>query len=272
MASIEKRTDGKWRARWREVPGGPQKTRHFERKIDAQRFLDGIVGDLARGTYVDPSAGRETFGEYARAWAARQVHRPSTAALVESHLRRHVLPAFESKPLADVRRSDVQAWVKSKDGPLAPATLRVAYSFVAAIFQSAVEDRVLSASPCIRITLPKVTKKRVQPLPVEGVEAIVEAMPDRLQAAVLLAAATGLRQGEALGLTIDRVDWLRRTVTIDAAVGQLLTPDRGQPRLGPPKTASSARVVPLPQVAVDALAAHVAAFPVTHPWGLLFTT
>jgi hypothetical protein len=49
MASIEKRPDGRYRARWREYPNGPQKTRQFARKSDAQLFLDGLRGDLARG-------------------------------------------------------------------------------------------------------------------------------------------------------------------------------------------------------------------------------
>jgi integrase len=45
-------------------------------------------------------------------------------------------------------------------------------------------------------------------------------------------------------------------------------PDR-PPFLTPTKTAASVRVVPLPQVVVDALAAHLAAFPAD---GLIFTT
>ena len=39
MASIDKREDGAYRARWREYPGGPQKARQFARKGDAQTFL-----------------------------------------------------------------------------------------------------------------------------------------------------------------------------------------------------------------------------------------
>ena len=54
MASIDKRPDGRYRARWREYPGGPQKVRHFARKRDADQFLDAIRGDSAHGTYVDP--------------------------------------------------------------------------------------------------------------------------------------------------------------------------------------------------------------------------
>ncbi len=61
MASIDKRADGRYRARWREHPGGPQKTRHFTKKADADRFLDGVRGDLARGVYIDPSDGKMLF-------------------------------------------------------------------------------------------------------------------------------------------------------------------------------------------------------------------
>jgi hypothetical protein len=52
MASIDKRRDGRWRARWREYPGGPQRSQHFARKVDAERQLDIIRGELARGTYT----------------------------------------------------------------------------------------------------------------------------------------------------------------------------------------------------------------------------
>ena len=55
MASIDKRPNGRYRTRWREYPGGPQKTGHFDRKGDAQQFLDGVRGDLAHGLYVDPA-------------------------------------------------------------------------------------------------------------------------------------------------------------------------------------------------------------------------
>ncbi len=78
MASIERRPDGRYRARWREVPGGPQRTKHFDRKADAERLLDRVRGDLASGLYIDPSAGRIPFSEYAESSRASQVHRPST--------------------------------------------------------------------------------------------------------------------------------------------------------------------------------------------------
>ena len=73
VASIDKRPNGRYRTRWREYPGGPQKTRHFDRKADAQQFLDGIRGDLAHGLYVDPAGRRTLFRDYAESWRAGQV-------------------------------------------------------------------------------------------------------------------------------------------------------------------------------------------------------
>lgn len=75
MASIDKRPNGKWRARYRVHPGGPQRSKHFDRKTDAERFLTRIQGQVLDGSYVDPAAGRVTFGDYANSWREAQVHR-----------------------------------------------------------------------------------------------------------------------------------------------------------------------------------------------------
>ena len=64
----------------------------------------------------------------------------------------------------------------------------------------------------------------------------------------------------AFGLTLDRVDFLRRTLRVDR---QLVTVPGRAPFLGPPKTTASHRTIPLAQVVIDALAAHLAAFPTT---------
>ncbi|MDP9220056.1 MAG: site-specific integrase, partial [Actinomycetota bacterium] len=52
---------------------------------------------------------------------------------------------------------------------------------------------------------------------------------------------------------------------------QLITLAGREPYLAPPKTQASVRVVPLPQVVVDALAAHLTAFPAGED-GLVFTS
>ena len=63
MASIKKRPDGQWRARYRD-DAGKEHARHFARKVDAQRWLDEVTASMVTGAYVDPTAGRVTFAEY----------------------------------------------------------------------------------------------------------------------------------------------------------------------------------------------------------------
>ena len=77
-------------------------------------------------------------------------------------------------------------------------------------------DRVIQENPAVGTRLPKAELRRVEPLEAEVVQAIIEAVPDRYRALVGLAADTGLRQGECFGLTLDRVDFLRRQLTVSS--------------------------------------------------------
>jgi len=77
VASIKKRADGKYRARYRDG-AGKEHARHFERKVDAQRWLDEVTASMVTGQYVDPRAGKVTFGAYFADYARRQVWQSGT--------------------------------------------------------------------------------------------------------------------------------------------------------------------------------------------------
>jgi integrase len=265
MSSVTKVPTG-WRARWR-TPDGKSRSKTFARKIDAEKHLTATDHAKLTGADVDPGAGRITFRCYGEQWRAVQVHRPSTAVQLETNLRRHVYPTLGDRPMGAIRPSEVQAWVRSLAEVLEPSTVELVYRYVVAIFRAATADRVISQNPVVGTRLPKAEPRRVEPLGAEVVQAIMEAVPDRYRALVVLAAGTGLRQGECFGLTLDRVDFLRRQLTVDRQL--VLLPGSG-PALGAPKTQASYRVVPLPAVVLDALAAHLSCYPV-GPDGFLFT-
>ena len=267
MASIDKRPDGGYRARWREYPGGPQKTRQFARKGDALLFLDAIRGDLAHGLYVDPAGGRALFRDYAEEWRSTQVHRSGTATQIETYLRLHAYPTLGHHQIGAIRRSEIQAWVKGRTRVLAPCSVELVYRWVATIFKAAVGDRLIAASPCIRIALPKHNDAEIVPLSVCEVEALAAAVPDRYRALIVFAAGMGLRQGECFGLSVDRVDFLRRQVRVDR---QVIDARAGVPEFGPPKSKASFRTIPMPDVVGSALAAHLARYQ-PGKYGLVFT-
>lgn len=240
------------------------------RKIDARRWLDEQVAATVTGQYVHPTAGKMTVREFAEQWRAGQPHRPTTAAHVETMLRRHVYPTLGDRPLSSVRPGDVQQLVKALSGVLASSTVGVVHRILAGVMKAAVRDRRIATSPCVGTKLPKVQPSRVEPLVVEVVRGLEDAVSPLYRALITLAAGTGLRQGEALGLAVDRVDFLRRTLTVDR---QLVLLPGGPPVLGPPKTDASNRTIPLPQVVVDALAAHLANYrQVSSDLDLMFTT
>lgn len=265
MASVRKRPDGRWRARYRDHDGR-EHARHFDRKADAERWLDTIRGDLARGTHVDPRAGRERFDSYAERWLSAQPHRPGTARLYERTLRLHVLPRIGPRSLSSLRRTDVQGLVSSLAATLAPHTVENIYKLVRAILASAVEDGLLVASPCRKITRAEVIRRHVTPLELEQVQVLVAALPPRYRSLALLAVGTGLRQGEALGLTVPDVDFLRREIHVRH---QLISVPGTDYHLGPTKTASSLRTVPAPDFVLQALSEHLRSHP-RGPWGTVF--
>jgi hypothetical protein len=154
-------------------------------------------------SYIGPKAGRVSFRTYAEQWRAGQIHRPGTASQVETNLRRHVYPRIGDRPIDAIRQSEIQALVKAmaagaKAGgedrtPLAPATVAVAYSWVATVFKAAIADRVIAATPCRSIRLPEVDDVEVVPVDVDTVEALALNMPSRYRALIVLGAGTGMR-------------------------------------------------------------------------------
>jgi integrase len=267
VASIKKRPDGSWRARYRD-DAGVEHAHHASTRAEAQRWLDGRTAALVRGDYVDPKAGRTTFQEYAEQWRRTRIHAPSTRTSIEHQLRLHVYPNIGDRQLRTILPDDVQALVSRLNETLAPNTVRLIYSRVAAVFRSAVRSRLIASSPCVDIKRPGASPVDDAVLTTEEVSDLAACIPERYAALVLTAAGTGLRPSEVLGLCVDRVDFLRRAVKVD----QQLVRAKGGVALSPKlKTAASYRTVPLPRIVCEVLAAHLARWPADPDTGLIFT-
>lgn len=263
MGSIAKRPNGKYRARYRD-PEGKEHARHFTRRKDAQEWLSKQVVKVTDGTWVDPERGRRTFGEYAQEWQAAQIHhRASTRAVTTRRLER-INGHFADRPLSSITRKEVQGWVSSLE--MSPASVEAHYRLLAQVLLAAVEEGKLAGSPCRKINLPSLGDHKPTIPSLTALTAIAERATPHGRPTILLAAGSGLRVSELLGLTVDRVDFLRGVITVDR---QLIGSTAGQPRFGPPKTRGSVRKVPIPRELVEVLAAHLAAFPSD---GLVFKT
>lgn len=254
MADIDRR-GGKWVARWRD-PDGRQRWKTFARKLDAERFIVALQADLQRGNYIDPRAGAISLREYAtERWLPAQLHlRPNSAETYGSHLRTWVLPLLGDRRVGAIRRPDAKAFVAAVSAQLAPSTTQTVFAVLRALMQAAVDDGLIPANPCTRVPLPQPDKRVLVPLPAAAVGALAAAITPRYELAVWLAASAGLREGEALGLTAARIDFLRgRTIHV---IEQM---QNG--RLSLLKTKASQRVVPADEFLLAKAAAHMKRWP-----------
>ncbi len=276
---IDKLKSGRYRARYYDADGNRQ-GRTFDTSREAKDWLRLQQVAVAAGTHVAASAGRITLAEFAAerlpAW---RKHRATTRAQVEQQMRCHVLPVFGHLTIGQIKPRHVEDWVALKSMKLAPSTVHTCFSWFRRLMKEAVAARLIPSSPCDGIELPEKHKAEVRPLSLSQVEAVTSAMHaahPELATIVTVAAWSGLRSGEVLGLRRHRVDLLGRRGDDGARrapsirVAEQLQYIKGPPQLVPPKTRRSERRVPIPQVLVDALAAHMAVYPV-EPEGFLFT-
>ncbi len=116
-------------------------------------------------------------------------------------------------------------------------------------------DRLIPVSPCYKIKVPPQQDRTLAVLTPAQVRALLAATRPSDRALLALTVATGMRQGEALGVRLANLNLLRRELAIEE---QCLTPPTGRPYIKTDlKTRASRRRVPLPQFAVDAAARHL---------------
>src|SRR5688572_27845937 len=119
----------RWQARYHD-PDGHERTRLFDRKQDAERFLVTVSADVLRGAYVDPNAGRITFGDFAERWLAAQTFSESSREATELRLRLHATAHFGHRERRSIKPSVIQSWLRRLQQDLAPSYVRTVFTNV----------------------------------------------------------------------------------------------------------------------------------------------
>lgn len=193
-----------------------------------------------------------TLEAYVAEHLGRQVWRPATVAIARGALERCTAILGPGRRLVDVRRSDVEKLIVSLSAELAPGTVRTTFQHLRTMMRSAVADGVIVVDPTLRVRLPA-TPPRDLAIPSPALVEQLRSSAGPFATAVVLGAMVGLRAGEAQGLLVSDIDFMRRTVHVRR---QLVS--RPALALTLPKTASSSRSVPVPSAVLDVLAAHIA--------------
>jgi integrase/predicted RNA-binding Zn-ribbon protein involved in translation (DUF1610 family) len=207
--------------------------------------------------WTDPVLGRVTFADQAKRYLASAKLRPTTRALNEGVVRKYLIPRFGGWPIASITRAAVKAMVTEEegDGHLSASAIRRHVFVLSGVMRSAIEEDRISRNPAAGIALPSDHPRAMRFLTAEELVTLADSIrPQHYRPLVLTAGLVGLRWGELAGLRLERVDLLRRRITIEEQLLEL----RGVATFGPPKTRAGHRTVTIPTSLVRVLAVHFA--------------
>jgi len=272
MGSIRRVVHGSgqqaWQARWRD-PAGLQRSKNFRRRIDAERHLTAVEGEILAGRYVDSALGRVRFDEWLpQAEATRINRRPSTKARDESYYRNLIVPTFGTMPLGSIPPIHVQRWVADLAAKeYAPATIRKAYQLLCRTFDAAVNSGVILRTPCRGVQLPANDTAEMRFLSPTEIQELADAINPRFRALVLTGAYTGARFGELAALRVDDFNSEDHHIQITRSLSKV----NGHLHVGEPKTQAARRRVTLPAWLTRLLEQHLEEWP-SPDEGLVFTS
>jgi integrase len=227
----------------------------FHTRRAAQKFLNEQLARLDRGSYAAPS--KLTLGEYlVGEWlpAIERTIRPSTYAIYRRSVRLHVRPHVGGVRLQSLSGGQLTAlYRKLEQEGLAVSTIRGVHTVISRALRDAERWARTPRNVARLADPPAAGRTRATAWTATELKRFLEHVrDDRLFALWRLAATTGMRRGELLGLT-----W--RWVDLDGgrlSVEQQLMPTKGGPSFGPPKSARSRRTVALDPETVAALSRH----------------
>lgn len=276
--TIVRRADGRWCAAV-SLPGGGRQWIYGKTRKEVADRMTHVLGEVQRGELV--LNDNRLLSEFLEQWLTETVRlkvRPSTFVSYEGIVRLHLLPSLGQVQLRKLAPPQIQRMLnrKSRSG-LSPRRVQYIHAVLRHALNQAVRWQILTRNPAALVDPPRVPNKEVEPLTVdEALKFLAAASGDRLEALYSVAVAVGLRQGEALGLHWQDVDFDKGLLHVRRALQRI----GGQFTFVEPKTRRSRRTLMLPAPAVSRLREHRArqiqerllAGPAWQESDLIFTT
>ena len=251
-------SEQRWRAAltWTDEAGKRHRRQLSGRtQAEVRRRLGELRTALDRGL---APVRTDTLGAYLSGWLERERQRirPSTWRGREMHVRGYIVPALGSVTLSKLTPAHVERMTADLvDSGRSPRTASHARVTLRRALADAMRDGQVHRNVAALARPPRVTRRTIEPgrdyLDAAQLRRLLAVATEyRVGALVTLAATTGLRQGELLGLAWEDVDWEAATLTVRRTMARAWG---GGYELSAPKTNRSRRAVHLAAVAVDAL-------------------
>jgi integrase len=190
------------------IRGGP-------RKKDAERELNGHLGEVQSGTYRE--LPKMTFREFTEKWLhdyADVFIKPSTKSTWTDIINRLLLPVFSENQIRDITTGQLQAFVSSRAKKVMPNTVRNDVTVIKLIFKYAKKWGYIRHNPAIELEKPKIEKSEIEILSPEEFELFLSKSDKSYHTAFLTAFLTGMRAGELWGLKWGDIDWNSKQIHV----------------------------------------------------------
>jgi len=191
-------------------------------------------------------------------------------------LKAKINPTFGDMEIKNITKASVQAWyMRYSKTPTEQAS---AYALFRTILNSAVEDELITVSPCrVKGAGKAPVKHKVQLATIEEMSTILAVMPDRYRLTVQIALWCTLRIGEILELRRSdiRIKHTRAPDGADIAVGTIgvrrtVQHIEGEVVIDTPKTEKGVREVHIPPALIPEFETHLQSHAQWGNDGLLF--
>ncbi|MFC9664916.1 tyrosine recombinase XerC [Nocardia salmonicida] len=260
FGNVRKLPSGKFQASFIAPNGRRQNAPNtFRTKTDADRWLVKIETDISRGTWLDDGAGRQRFEDYAKAYLHDN---PEVGLRWEEtclrNLRLHMVDLLDV-PLVAMTPMVVRAWHKKVTaGKGGRTSIAQSYRFLSTVMNCAVRERAVASNPC-QIRGAGADRAKERPIATPAViEQLVEAIPPRYRAAVLMAAWCEIRRGELCALQTAFVDIDSATAWVIRNRVEMLESDLAFDK--DPKTDAGGRPIAIPPHIIPWVRKHAEEF------------
>ena len=232
-------------------------------KKDAEKKLAELQHQMDTGAFVKPS--RLTVGDFLREWLQSYVATNVRAASGEGYriiIERHLIPALGAVVLSSLKPVHLQNYYakalkegrRDGRGGLAARTVNHHHTVLKEALGHAVKWELINRNVGDAVDPPRPVEKEMSALDPEGVEQLFEIARGTMYFPLIhLAAFTGMRRSELLGLRWKDTDLHHGTVSISQILHCIR---RGRIVIEPPKTPRSRRLVGLSPDSIWALRSY----------------
>ncbi|SEU32588.1 site-specific integrase [Paenibacillus sp. NFR01] len=226
----------------------------YEKKEEAERAMIATIKDLNDGTYVEDTG--ESFGEFMENWLLNKKNqvRPGSWKSYSWLVNTHLIPHLGKIQLSKLKPIHLNNLYNQKLLPIISAnSIKKLHGLVKAALDEGMGWGIVARNVAVAVTPPRVKKVKFEVWDEDQLGTFLEAAKhNRFYIAFELAASTGMRVGEILGLRWRDVDLERKTISVRQAFTKA---EKGHD-FHEPKTSSGERSIALFLDTVEALTFH----------------